>query len=333
MEELNKINRKGKSKTIAFGLIRFFLFFILIGLVVFPQLNEFKWKEDECVYNIIFNQSGDIDLATIGSSRVKQAVYAPFIEEEIKKSKGENWVVRDLSHVGRDISLDYIILKNILDRRRIKRVMIEFNGFGVSTDITHYKGSFKDLSNDVVSRSDLNLLMKTKRFLSNLFERTSKRWEQLLSGKSLRCTALDETEIMALSDCSKTHNNVKTKNINNNDKNFKSRFLNKKLNSLSPDFDNINGIRSDFYLRKIIDLTHENETEVFFVNFPRRYGILMDEDFMRDFENTYGVKYIQPEYETLKEWSSTNSYVDAGHLTLDGSQRFSKWLTEKLFQD
>lgn len=308
---------------------------LLIGPILallYTEKPEVRFSKFKSQYNAIHNQSGTIDLATIGSSRVIHAVSATSLQKEIKDLTNEDWVIYDMGINGRGMGTNYIILKELLSKRKVKRVLIEYNK-GNNQGHLHFflLASIRDLWTEVGNNSHLNIIDRSNFVLQTLFKRISKTWEKLLLGEdiAIKSNVLGK-EIAYTTDTNQNleHKKVNRKRLKTVEIKFSKTFFSKPENW---ELNSPTNIRMYNYIEDIIELTKEHDTELIFIHIVGRYFSIIDQNHITNFEKRFGTRLIQTDENTLRSWYSKDStYVDPLHMSVIGSKLFSKWLGAEL---
>lgn len=76
----------------------------------------------------IFNDDETIDIAFVGSSVMKEAIDADFVQEALEKQIGLDANVRSFPFVFQGLDLQYALIRDLLERRRVKLLVTTFSG-------------------------------------------------------------------------------------------------------------------------------------------------------------------------------------------------------------
>jgi len=79
----------------------------------------FPWVRHE-----IFEETGDIDIAFVGSSHIMHAVDTPYVQAQLSKRLGRPAVVRTLGWGGAGFDALYFITQDLLQHRRVRLLVI-----------------------------------------------------------------------------------------------------------------------------------------------------------------------------------------------------------------
>jgi hypothetical protein len=74
----------------------------------------------------IFDETADIDVVFVGSSLMWSGIDAPFVQEQLSAALGREAVVTVIASVWPGLDRDYAFLKDLLARRRVALVVIQF---------------------------------------------------------------------------------------------------------------------------------------------------------------------------------------------------------------
>lgn len=313
------------------NVLRLLLIPLFIGVIYITEKPIVRWTEDIRSYKAIHSTNEEIDLVTIGSSKAVYAVNAPVIQKEISKLTNENWAVYDLSRPFNGMDHHYVILKELLKNRKVKKVLIEYSKTSKENHPYFFlKAPISDLLGDFHNQTTLSYVERSSLILNQLFKRIAKRWEEKIL-KSFKSNS-NKNSKFAINRVFDPHKAKRTKNSD------QMRFYEKKYSNTffnlreSWNLDSDEHVHSIKYLEKIIQLAEKHNTELIFVHYVGRYESILDEKFIKNFRTRFGVKLIQPKELIIRDWFSKDSYNDVRHMSVSGSKLFAKWLAPELIK-
>jgi hypothetical protein len=82
----------------------------------------------------VFEETGALDVAFVGSSFMWSGIDAPYFERELSRALGRQARVTVLASVWPGLDRDYVILRDLLARRRVELVVLQFPNRDRPTD-------------------------------------------------------------------------------------------------------------------------------------------------------------------------------------------------------
>ena len=313
--------------------IRFLLLTLPVFAFFYTEKPTVRFKKFSDVYTSINSNTGNIDLATLGSSRVKHAINAFSLEKEIKTHTKEDWIVYDLAIDGRGMGVNYLLLKELLKTRKVKRVIIEYHK-GKNDGHIHFFHllGINDILTEFKNKTDIPIIKRISFILSELLKRTSKCWEKLFLGSDVEISNYSVLKDSIHTTIDTNENGrittIKEKRLRNVELRFSKTFFSKRQ---SWDFEDSVNIRTTNYVKDIIKLTKEFNVELTFVHYVGRYTDILSEQFIKEFKDYFKIDLLQPDEETIRSWYGQETYIDPIHMSVKGSKLFSEWLAEELF--
>ncbi len=320
-----------KSNSLLLVLLRLLPVFIIIaGCVYYTEQPTIRWNEDLCQYKTIHYQKGDVDLAIFGSSATMRSIHAPYITDEVHKSYGKNAVVYDFSRAQRGMGHYYIIAKELLESRRVKRILVEYNNSHNNGRhaLFYLKAGVSDLLTEIETNKHKNLIERSALFLNLYFARITKRWEMYFLDKIKPSKLPKKIKKAKTIDCNGHREGVEPFNLLQAEMRHSVNWLNKRRSwNLLEDRE----IRNTEYVKKLIQLAKEHNTEIVFFHAIKRYTSIMSDEMLEKFEEYFNAPIVQPDTVTIKKWfDDDRSYNDTSHMTAVGSRYFAEWLATEL---
>ena len=106
---------------------------VLDRATVYPTLPAYAGPISH-IQHELFEESSDVDIAFIGSSFMWSAIDAPYLQDELTRASGRQAVVRVLASVWPGLDRDYAFLKDLLSKRRVGLVVLQFPNRNRPTD-------------------------------------------------------------------------------------------------------------------------------------------------------------------------------------------------------
>jgi len=316
-------------------MIRLAVLIVFVAVLMFAfsysQLGYVRWAEDSCHYSLIHsNDTTVIDLAVFGSSRTMRAVHAPLLATEINLKVEKPWTVYDLSRQQRGMGHNYVMIKELLENREVKTILIEYNISRQKKyhDLFYLKASLADLWFDYLSEQKIGRVKRLGLLARRLAERTSKRWEQALLTMKLKVEPEESKAKPGVSvDCNGYRNSIEPSVLEAAEEKNSEKYFTERFNW---DFDSEREYRTSYYVNAIVVLAREYGVEPIFFHSVGRYTSVLDKKLLANFESRFGARILQPEDGDLKRWFAAKSYADTSHMSPVGAAYFAKWLAQRL---
>jgi hypothetical protein len=303
---------------------------VFVACVAYTEAGPIRWAEDYCQWKAIHGQSGDVDLVVIGSSRAQQAANAALISEAAQEASGRPWIVYDLARAMRGMGHHHILVKDLLQARDVKRLLVEFNSTDahVYHDLFYLKAGIGDLWEEISAESQRSLFMRVADAWGRFVKRVAKRWENYLQATRLPPLTLAKVRKAKNTDCVGQRDGVEPSVLLAAEaRHGDAWFEHGREWNLDADEER----RNSAYVDKLVKLAREHDVELTFFHAVGRYSTIMSQEMLARFEKRYGTRIIQPDTETLRRWfANDDSYNDTSHMTLTGSKYFTDWIVGDL---
>ena len=118
----------------------------LVGFAGWVSTPESRYQFYPDHYQMIFRQKGPIDLAAMGSSRLKTAFDGRLMAERLAQRLGRETVVYDLCRDWRGNGIAYVMLRDLFERRKVGHLVLEYKANGPATNADFEQAAlFKDI--------------------------------------------------------------------------------------------------------------------------------------------------------------------------------------------
>ena len=116
-----------------------FLPVILRGRLLPPRSENYLWQgwdsfaDYPWLYRQIFQETNDIDIAFVGSSRILTGIDTPYVQQKLSEQLGRPAVVRTIAWGWSGFDKFYFTMRDLLQHRRVRMLM--FNDEGQSSNL------------------------------------------------------------------------------------------------------------------------------------------------------------------------------------------------------
>lgn len=301
--------------------ITFFFVPILAGIVILfliPVDKNFRYHfvKGECankaswIYNRIFKQKENIDIAFTGASQTSCAIIDEFLENELTKLTGNPVNVANFGYCRRGRDIQYVMLKDMFQQKKPKILVIE-----VAEDEpkkSHPVFPYLADSNDLWS----SFVFFNQRYFLNVWKGVVVRFEYLKYW-------LFQDESLIRNQNSNGYGYLPSVQIAEPEilKQNEIDWLNRLSKTKSDFVRNIELNYSKYYVEKIVKLARKNNCKVLFLYLPES-GSNIKTPLLTDYYETYGKLIILPDSIVTKP----SNWKDATHFNDSGAMEVSKFL-------
>ena len=301
-----------------------FILPFLIGIIVLfniPVNKKFSYNfvKGECdnkaswIYNRIFEDKKQIDIAFTGASQTSCAIMDEYIEKELINRSGKNIEIANLGYCRRGRDIQYVMLKELFKYKKPSILVIEVaeDEPKKSHPVFPYLAESTDLWGSFV--------FFNQRFLSNIRKGIVIRFEQLKSGvfKNDYPAIVDNSEFGYLT----STQFATSSDLTQNKLDWQTR------NSMSkPAF--IRDIElkySKHYIKEIIQLAQRNECRILFLYLPE-YGSGMTTPLLKEYYMEFGELIVLPD----SIISNHLNWKDATHFNDSGAKKATNIVIQEL---
>lgn len=279
------------------------------------------------VRDMIFAQSGPVQVATLGTSRAMRAIVGPELAHQLSRHLSEPQTVFDLSVSGGDMGLRYLITRDLLERHDVDLLLIEY----------------KEARSAVPHPNYLQLARVTDILRTPL--EASVPWDQL--GQRLRLVEHKYGQVIgrALTDTGRIFAPLQERPAATTDPSLPyfvwPEIIVKSLSRSQQDsgpqvnpgwpFGTALAKRQEAYMRKVIDLTERHGTRIVFFYVPALGDPPVDRAFAERFEAEFGVPLFLPD-KTVHDRINPSGFADSSHLNSQGMRIYIGALARALVE-
>lgn len=290
---------------------------------------RYRYITYACQYNLIYGQTGRLDYAIIGGSRTLQSVGALELADAVREKTGREAVVYNLAHSWRGQGLNFVILRDLLERHEVKHLLVganlaqpkkyhaRFYLVGRTTDLIESLIGQKRWGPNFTVVGDITRM---------LIERLTKRASDWVRGKLQPRSPVTEHAPAATKRCIGRDEPVDIWVLETAKARFEKYYVGKvwKWN-----FDDERERHNTHFYRRIVELAGEHGISVTFFYVHRAYYKPLDPAFAEEFERRIGARLLIPPVSLAKELEA-DGYADQTHMTPSGRLRYTRWLYDQL---
>ena len=277
-------------------------------------------------YRLIYGQEGAVDIAAVGSSRLMSAFNANLMADLLERRAGRKIVAYDLSKSWVGNGITYILVRDLLERRKVGCLLIDYKYTGGWINpLFHEAAGLADIFESGFTRDDLALPARLQDALNLSIKKYSKLATLTLSGelKDLSGKAMKPAQT---SELIPVHLIVPTRVFSLTLQEYKT--WTKKPEVTWP-LSLLSEARNRHYLKRIVELAQSKGTKVYFVNLPRLYSRSLTEGMARSVEAEFGVRLLRLPPKELAHLYPLG-FADAFHLNRRGMNVYTRWLAGEL---
>lgn len=303
----------------------------LIGTVVIGSLAtdqpRVRYVEYPNHYQMIFRQTGPVDLAVIGSSRSMRVFQGELLTRYVQERHGYTPVIYDLSRAYRDNGHMTSMIEDLLSQRQVKMLLVEFKETGSQWRHPFFERTvtFANLAESFWSRPSASLVERAREQLFLVATRVEARLTALLTER-LRLPPEAKVTTAAGRDPSQPYF-VKSDVVMQKHAQHAATWRDQPLRSI--DLDAAEEERSRFYVEKLVRLASNAGTQIIFYHIPSLYGMPFDESFVQSFTARFHAPLIQLPMEDLAA-IYPYGFTDGNHMGWFAAERYMRKLAVDL---
>lgn len=298
-----------------------FLAVAAIVSIVLLDRPEPRYIEYPCQFDMIYNQSGPVDLVLAGTSRTMRGFDAEGLAKLLDPAKPP--VVYDLSRGGRGMDQIYVQIRDLLEHRPVKRLLIEYNKpeegevgrwFAPMHWTFQTQATFSDIAASVASEPHVSLIERTRLALWLVSQKAAFLFEQIPTGRE-SLPRMRAPEPARSSDCTPTVKDINSEEVHIMADRTRARWAASQVRTWP--IEDVPDERYDYYARKLVALARAHGTEIGFIFLTGIHQRAIAPDFKTRLEAHLGAPVFQLSPETLSRLYP-GGYTDASHLSETG---------------
>lgn len=310
--------------------------FVVVGAYLYADSTEVRYRSEprnRRVAGTTFEfehgktEAPKLDVAFLGASRTQRAVMAVQIQEELTEKLGRPVHVKELGSPFAGMGMRYLQIRDLIKERNVATVVLEYsNKFE----------QFEDTNPDFYRLASITDILNDPLTAQSSFQRKSQRLS-MIARKYATMVGVSGRRIFRDFDPERSSSKdgltpvwiqgVAILKLTNRAK--------RKKTYLQPSVINLqtrSGRRSDFYLKKIVELAEKEQVKLLVWNIPSSLYSDYDDESKQLFEERYGRQLLSFSNET-REKIRINGYADVSHLNRVGAMALQgqvvQWLIEQ----
>ena len=300
------------------NILRLCIPLIVIGSLYWiagPSNLTARYQNYRVIYNKTFLHKGNIDIAVSGSSRSSRIAGPVELEGALTKKLNRDEVIAyNFAKGGRDIVIDYAILKEYLREHCVGTVLFEYN----QTGRTRYPHSFENIA-------PYGVIWDT--YLNDSFYSWPERVQKALRAFT---TKILESFYFRFSEKLKLFDQVPqpVRTINVNAKANVEVMARRIPDENYWDLKAPKNFRQTRYVKKVIHEAKKYGTKVIFYYPPTLESAPLTPQLVEEFEAEFGHPLYQLNQSQLDDMRSSRTFADYNHVNQSGREFFIPWMVE-----
>lgn len=283
---------------------------------------EPRYIEYPCHYDLIYNQSGRVDLAFLGTSRTMRAIGAEDAARAIEPALGRPPVVFDLSRGGRGLDQMYTVARDLLERHEVGVLVVEFNKAMPDAEAewhtpTHWsfprQATYGDLLLSLRATPSESWWARAQTGLRHLFGKWNYLAEQWLTGRETPPKP-QPVRPAATGDCTPYPKDVVAPTIRHHAA-ASPQWADPPLRSW--ELEETKDERYTFYADAIVDLARRHGTRIVFLYLQQMFEKPLDPAFVQRFEQRFRAPLLHIPGDALRQLAPSG-YADMSHVNTGG---------------
>ena len=293
--------------------ITLFILPLLIGVVflfLIPVDKNFSYHfvKGECdnkaswIYNRIFNQKENIDIAFTGASQTSCSIMDEYLEKELTKVSGHDIKVANIGYCRRGRDIQYVMLKDLFQQKKPKILVIEVaeDEPKKSHPVFPYLAETKDLWGSFV--------FSNQRFPINIWKGVVVRFEYL-KYRLFQDERLNTNRITGKFGYLPSDQVAESGILDKNKADWSTRLSKSKPELVRK----VEWNYSKHYLEKIVELARQNNCEIVFLYLPES-GSNLKYPLLNDYYKSFGKLIVLPDsiLTNAQNWKDATHFNDTG---------------------
>ena len=317
---------------------------ILIGIVSFSILFcvfllgdsiAVRYKRLPSHRDIIYRQTGPVDLVFFGGSRTWRGIIAQDLEGLLNERIGRKPVIYNLAFSDKGLDARYIMAKDLLEQRQVSTLIVEFTQRFAQGSSSSYPQFFR-IANfyDIITGEfgDENLLYSVQTKLTMLQQKYSEvvvYIGNVVLGRNQWIGGFGKFKPKRKTTPALTSDKLRPNGIVS--RLLVRRKLKEKYNNSYThlELDDTRYIATNHYIKKFVELGRKHKINVVFLYMPAIYEPEVEEESKTAFKNYFGEELITAPKDLLNQLNP-KGYADTNHFNEMGASRFQSFLADIL---
>lgn len=299
-------------------------------LIAFSAINlaNVRYNEYPCQFDLIYNESGQVDLAIIGSSRTVQGIGASEIGEDLKKAGLTDQVIYNLGKSWRGEGINYTIARDLLEIRKVDVLFVEANLPESSTYHAHFflVGRYSDLARSALYQQANGVNARAIYEIYRMpIDRLIERGTQLLLGNLKELEIRGGKREARTAGCRTSDELVNSERLIDRFKMYKEYYEGQVWNW---DIKADEGQHDRGFIHQLVELAESNGTRIAFYYVHESHYMRLNPEFSRIFQEEFGAPLLIPP-DDIVDRLEASGYADPTHFNKFGRHMYSSWLAEE----
>lgn len=297
-----------------------------VALVLWLQAPRTRYRSYPGHYAMIFAQQGDVDLAVLGSSRTQTLFDAFLLSDNLREYFAREPVIYDLSKPWRGTGFQYVLTRDLLERRTVRHLLLEFkrNVDNVHEHF-HQLARLGDLAESTLVAQRKPLWLRVQLLLRLVTQKLSFYATVALAGPE--APQLPSTTARATTADFSPSDPVSPQRLEQWRRRYAGGWETRPDAAWSVTGDQ--EARTRHYINRIVALARAHGTQVTLFHLPKLYHPPLDAGFVGEVEREFGVPLLRLPRERLREVFPAG-YGDHAHANSFGTAYQMRWFAERL---
>ena len=302
-------------------------------LAFWLSAEDLSYRWDPTLSRVYFGthrDAGAIDLVVVGSSRTASGFDAHGFAEAYAERHGRELIVFDIARFARGPEVDYLTLRRLLAKRRVRHLLVEYQHGGLGPDALHPElhlaAGFGEISAVVWAQAHRPAWVRIQHILDLWVTRASGLAALAATGE-LEPIEFDPDDPAPARtrDPSSVADRARPERLKAAEARSGWRDAPRRV----WDFDAPDAAREARYAHKIVALAKANGASVTFQHPNRLYEPPLDESVAHEFRERFGARLLWVPERQLERLYPLG-YSDEKHLNVWGAKVWAEWLASEL---
>ncbi|MGD9601770.1 MAG: hypothetical protein AB7O21_02135 [Gammaproteobacteria bacterium] len=301
------------------------------GILVFGTA-PWRYAEYPCQYALIYGERGPVDLAIVGSSRSVLGVGAAEIAEVLRPTAGREVVVYDLSKSWRGEGMNYTFVRDLLDNRQVRHLLVEANLPEAGSYHAHWylAARYEDLVRNIAFEQRHGFALRPiARAARMVADRLVDRVARYLTGEVRPAPLASSSRPAATKDCMVREEPVKPDALAARAAAHAKYYRGQVWHW---DMESRDALHDTGFYGALVSLASSRGVTLHFYYVHERHYSRLDPAFASAFQQTTGAPLLIPP-DDLVDRLEADGYADPTHMNPHGRALYSAWLAKRLISE
>jgi len=312
------------------GTIAMLVIILTIATLLYVfSLPSYRYEKYKCQHDLIYNQTGVVDVAIIGSSSTQLGVGPEHISKAFSNEFGKQAVVYDLSKGWRGQGIKYTIIRDLVENRKVKHLLIEANLAESGKYHAHWYlvGRYNDFLKSIWYQQEEGInIPAIFEVIKMPIDRIVDRITSIILDELSLPTVIDDKRSAITSGCYAHEEPIDVKRLEERYASYKKYYEGK---TWSWNMNASHQLHDTGFFRELVKLANDNGATIHFYYVHERHYSRLEPKFTAVFEKNTGAKLFIPP-ESLVDSLEVDGYADPTHMRPRGRKLYSEWLASVL---